>query len=81
MGADVVNIMNESGPDGWSSCYRCEAEFYKYIGFGEYMHSQNDLYTDEQVEKRVKNDRKRTGTMLGITVGVLTAIIVTVALL
>lgn len=58
LNADLVHLVNEKRPDALSSCYRCKAEIYK-IKNDSLLPLQNEPYTDHQIDKRVKQDKKR----------------------
>jgi hypothetical protein len=58
LGADIANIKKESRADIWSSCYRCEADFYKLIN-NKIIVKSDSTYLQQNVKVRVTNDRTR----------------------
>lgn len=74
LGADFIVISEEIRPDGWSSCYRCTAEFYVYSN--NHVYTMDPYYNNFSLENRVKVDRKNQagliiGTIVGSVVGIL----------
>ena len=71
MQADIINIIEEHRPDLWSSCYRCRAEFYKYKN-PQIRIQSNELYQQNNVNKRVSQDRSQNTfvAILFVTLGV-----------
>ena len=77
LGADLVNITKKIRPDMASSCYRCEAGFYKMND--EKVHIKTDTeFTAQNISARVTKDRRRSNliragsVIVGIVVGLLT---------
>jgi hypothetical protein len=67
--ADIINITFEKRPDLMSSCYRCTAEFYKYLDPALTVQS-DEKYKPENISERTTIDRKRTaGWIIGAIVG------------
>jgi hypothetical protein len=67
--ADVINITLEKRPDLISSCYRCRAEFYKYLDPAISVQS-DEAYKPDNISQRTSTDRKRTaGWVIGAIVG------------
>ncbi len=64
LNANIVNIVDETRPDLWSSCYRCSAEFYKFK-VSTMKPQNNEYYKSGEVDKRVSKDRTRN-TIVGI---------------
>jgi preprotein translocase subunit SecF len=78
MGADFIIITDENRPDLWSSCYRCNAGFYKYKSVKSEKIISNDVeYEPEKVKSRVSKDRKQNtivaigSVIVGILLGLL----------
>lgn len=77
MGANLVNITKESRPDMGSSCYRCEAGFYK-IDNEKFQIETDPEFTAQKISARVSKDRRRKNfirigsVVVGIVVGLLT---------
>jgi len=64
--ADLIVITEETRPDLWSSCYRCRANFYKFIRTENKGIVENDeKYEIQNLKSRVSNDRMRN-TAIGI---------------
>ena len=80
LGADLINITKEKRPDGWSSCYRCTAEFYKFKDSSIQIAS-DPTYQNNNVDQRVSKDRKRTGGLILGTVVVAAAIVLLISIL
>ena len=76
--ADLILITKEKRPDFWSSCYRCNADFYKFskLDFKE-NYKSNPTYDTNQIKNRVKSDRGKnvfmaiTAAFAGILAGTL----------
>ena len=68
--ADLIIIKHENRPDFWSTCYRCQADFYKYsISIPSEVAQNDNEYDLEKVEKRVSKDRGRVaGYLIGSVV-------------
>ena len=64
LGADIVNVKEESRADLWSSCYRCRADFYKLRDIKNILKSDS-TYLPQNVKERVSNDRKRNVMIVG----------------
>ena len=77
VGANLVNITQESRPDMESSCYRCEANFYK-IDNGKFQIETDPGFTAQKISGRVSKDKRRSNfirmgsVVMGIVVGLLT---------
>jgi len=81
LGADVVNILGETRPDFWSTCYRVEAEFLINLNaknktlngcevIGEVTPNDYKYDTDTSaVMSRVEKDNKRNAIMSLISFG------------
>ena len=70
IGADFVVITEESRPDLWSSCYRCEAKFYRF-NQKEYESLLTNELSQTTVKKGVEEDKDKNGAVvLGIIGGV-----------
>lgn len=67
--ANLVNIIHETQPDAWSSCYRCTAEFYQ-TDSPDTTPSGDSQYDDGLVADRVTEDRKRNSGMVILAVAV-----------
>lgn len=76
LGADIVNITKEVRPDMGSSCYRCEAGFYK-INDEKVQIKTDPEFTAQNISARVTKDRRRSNliragsVIVGIVVGLL----------
>lgn len=58
--ADLILITHEKRPDFWSSCYRCNSEFYKYNRLESVQRFERSQYYDiDKVKNRVKDDRAK----------------------
>lgn len=73
IGADLVVITQENRPDLKSSCYRCEATFFR-MKKEEYKPLLKNDFQQEEVNARVTEDRSKNVAM-GIIAGVLGFII------
>lgn len=63
--ADIINITSEKRPDMLSSCYRCNAEFYKIPNASAKVES-DEIYKPKNISDRAASDRNRnTGFILG----------------
>ena len=63
--ADFIHITFENRPDLWSSCYRCEADFYQFKDSLRSI-SEDPTNTKTQVSTRVKKDRaQNTAVLIG----------------
>jgi hypothetical protein len=78
LNANIVLITDEKRSDLLSSCYRCEAIFYK-LGNGNAVMNNDPTYKSESIKERVKEDRSRNtviavfAVVLGAILGVLVA--------
>ena len=76
VGANLVNITKESRPDMGSSCYRCEAGFFK-IHNGKFEIETDPDFTAQEISGRVSKDKRRStlirmgSVVMGIVVGLL----------
>lgn len=62
--ADLILITKERRPDLWSSCYRCNAVFYKFTNNNVKQNYESDSsYNNIEVRKRVRNDRGNVAIM------------------
>lgn len=61
--ADVIHIVKEKRPDVQSSCYRCEADFYRYKYAGMKLKS-DEAYSGDRIIERLQKDRKRNAVIL-----------------
>jgi hypothetical protein len=61
--ADVINIINEKRPNLASSCYRCEAEFYRLPPSAS-MPPRDEYYDEKNLKARVKKDNRRNAWMV-----------------
>jgi hypothetical protein len=69
LNADIVNITFEKRPDLLSSCYRCNAEFYKYVNSSTKVQS-DEMYKPANISDRSANDKKRnTAIIIGAIIG------------
>ena len=69
LNADIINITLEKRPDLLSSCYRCNAEFYKNLNSSVKVQS-DEIYKPENVNNRTSSDRnKNTGMIIGALIG------------
>src|SRR5690554_6067150 len=63
--ADLILITKERRPDLWSSCYRCNAEFYKFACIEDKQTYKNDsIYNDVEIIKRVRRDKGFNTTVM-----------------
>ena len=70
IGADFVVITEENRPDLWSSCYRCEAKFYRFSQKQYELLLTNEL-SQTTVKESVEEDKDKNGAVvLGIIGGV-----------
>lgn len=68
--ADFVVITEENRPDLWSSCYRCEAKFYRFK-HEEYKSLLKNEINPTAVKERVEADKQNNGAViLGVIGGV-----------
>lgn len=69
LNADIINITNEKRSDLLSSCYRCNAEFYKYLNSSAIVQS-DEMFRPDNVNDRTTEDRKKnTGMIIGVLIG------------
>lgn len=79
LNADLIVITEEKRPDFYSSCYRGQAEFYKFIsGEGAEMPAMDEAYSPENVKERGLRDRRRRGIIMAgsITLGLITGFLI-----
>ncbi len=67
LNADFVHIVEEKRPDAWSTCYRCKAEFYRYLN-PELKPLNSEYYAVNRVDNRVTEDRKRNTWTLVLSI-------------
>lgn len=70
IGADIINIKEESRSDIVSTCYRCRAEFYKYASPNIQIKTDSD-FLPQSVENRVADDKQRNTiiTIIAVAAG------------
>lgn len=66
LNADLINIIEESRPDAWSSCYRCTAEFIK--ADSSLQIAESEYYQPEIVDERVEKDRKQNTALVIVSI-------------
>ncbi|NOR44409.1 MAG: hypothetical protein GQ534_02395 [Candidatus Delongbacteria bacterium] len=76
IGADIVNVVDERRPDMISTCYRCQAEFYRSKDPSKKIQS-SVAFKDENINERERGD---SGTFLvsavvAITLGIVTGLL------
>jgi hypothetical protein len=70
LNADVINIVEESFPNFFCSCYRCRAEFFQYSANINKPQSNTTHDQSYDPERVAKHERKNiAGAILGYTLG------------
>ncbi len=71
LNADLIIITEENRPDLWSSCYRCSANFYRYLASININHiNNNEAYEVSKVKQRVSDDRNQNTVVAILAVAV-----------
>lgn len=73
--ADLIIITEEKLPDGWSSCYRCRASFYRYFKEqpNQEYETEEDSYTLQEAKKRTSENE---ASLIGFIVGSVVATVI-----
>jgi len=76
LGADAINIVEETRPDFFSSCYRCKAEFYRILD-NDYAQETDPEFLQPSLDANVQKDRGFNTFMIvgGLALGFLIVIL------
>lgn len=81
LNADLIIITNEVRPNAWSTCYRCNAKFYRFYK-ADYAatYTTDPEYHYLKVDNRVTNDHQQNTLIIfgSITLGILLGLLLVV---